>query len=227
MSNATAANRGNLNVLADIFRAASLGDMLAANLIQHRRKFNAVASGTRPENLATLHVLELPNNAKAARVLRGTIRAGAITGEMVEELVFGVTPATTEVGVAPNGSIVFLAADAITDVDVVYIPERLDVVETTLPVVAATGVLAIPAPLIARGVVLLARAEVLTGGVTGRRIILVPGAVNPATGNARLSVAKDAIHFTVADAVTRARVTMLVTPKVPLHTFLETADQYI
>ena len=225
-TNQDAVNRAGPNTLADAFRLMGLGDLLATQTTQTRRKENMDTNGSNSENLATVDVITLPAGAKATSIVRATVRAGGVTGELAPDL-YGVTPGTGEVAVTPNGDIATLATDAITDMDVVYLGERGDVIVTTFPVVPGTGVLTIPPSIVARGVVLLAAVNVLEGTTTGTKIILIPASSAPATTNARLSLAKDVVHFAVADAVTRAQVTLVVAASADPVAFLEADESLI
>lgn len=207
-------NKGDPNNFADLMRRISIGDVLLGQAIQTRRQVDMTAAAQANEgyNVATLSAIAMKTGQlpPAASILRATVRAGGVTGELAPQA-FGATPATTQIAVAPNGAIVTLTADAITNLDIVYVPERGLVVDYTGPVVAATAVMALPASIIGNGIVLLLEAEVLTGSVTGKKIVLVPGAVAPATLSARLSVAKIAVNFNLAtDVPTRARVKLFV-----------------
>jgi len=222
-----AADRANPDTLADFARLIALGSLLQGQVNQVRRKVDMDAAGTNPNNLATLDALDLPASGKACSIVRATVRAGGVTGELTP-VAYGTTPATTQIAVGPNGDIVTLAADAITDMDVVYVPERGDVIETVFPVTSDAIDLAVIAPAIpARGIVLLADVEALEGTATGRKIVLAPGAGAPAAGQARLDVAKDTITFAAADAVTRARVVLVVTAAEQLTDVLESNSQLI
>jgi hypothetical protein len=207
----------NPNTLPDQLKLIALGSLLSGQLPQVRRKVNQVTNGASGYNVATLQVLQLPDGASASSIVRATVRAGTVTGELTP-VAYGTTPATTQIAVAPNGDIVTLAADAITDMDVVYLPERGDVVEAVFPVVA--NAIVIPTPLTARGVITLLEAESLEGTLVQKMIVLVPGAA-PATTKANLSVDHASVLFAVADAVTRARVKLLVTAAEDLCTVLE------
>lgn len=203
-------NRANINTLSSQLSALKLGNVMLGQLNQSLRKVNPSTLGTSGYTLATLHALRVPDNARGASILRATVRAGGVTGELTP-VAYGTTPATTQIAVAPNGDIVVLAADAITDLDVVYASERGDVLQTYLPVVSNVLTLPTAGPW-ARGVVLLLEAEAVTATSAGAKIILVPGAGAPAAGQARLNVAKTTVTFAGADAVTRARVKALVVP---------------
>lgn len=212
------ANYPNTNTIADVLGRLALGDLLLGQLIQFRRSIDMTAAAQANDgyNVATLSPIVMRSDLlpPAATILRATVRAGGVTGELTADA-YGTTPATGHIAVAPNGSIVALTADAITNMDLVYVPERGIVVELFLPVVSGTGVLTIPASLLTggiggNGVVLLLEAEALAATVTGKKIVLVPGTA-PATTQARLNVAKTQVLFNVAtDVVTRARVKLFV-----------------
>jgi hypothetical protein len=214
----TSFDRSDLNTLADLFHKIGIGSLFAGQLPQVRRNIDPDALGTDPHNLATLDAIVLPAHAKASAVLRATVRAGGVTGELTP-VAYGATPITTQIAVSPCGDIVVLGTDAITDMDVVYVPERGDVIDTVFPV--ATNVITLPASITTRGVVLLAEVEALEGTATGDKIVLVPGAGAPAAGQARLDLAKATVTFAAADAVTRARVKLVVTAAEDLAAILE------
>lgn len=211
-------DRGNLNSLADAVRLIKAGQTLSSDVKQTRRNVSMDALGRDPSDLATLD--SLVPAVPAMTIFRAYARAGtAGTGEMTVAAP-NVTPASGEIAVSPAGNIVTLAADAITDVDVEYMPSRGDVFEFEGDV--ATGVMALPAQLTDRGVLILVSAEALVGTVTGDKIVLAPAAGLPATLQARLDVAKANVQFNNAtDAVTRARVTLLIAPEVELTSTLE------
>lgn len=229
MSNITVRDQLNSappSILADIFRDLGIADLLLGQCNQQLRKQNPGTAGANsPYDLSTLSVIVLPDNAKASRMLRCTVRAGGTTGEYTEKAGYGTTPTTTTVGVTPCGNLAFLGTDLVTDADLTYIAERLDVVELYLPVVSGTGVLTIPSALVTQGVVLLMEAEALAGTSTGKKIVLVPAA-SAAAGRAVLSVAKDTVIFNTTDAVTRARVKLGVAPSKALQTKLLADAQY-
>lgn len=209
-TNKDSMNRANPNTVADLFRLIAIGNVLRGQIPQVERGLNMDALGAQPENVSTLDVFKPADGSQALTILRATARAGGVTGELNIDP-FGTTPGTGDIAVAPNGSIVTLASDAITDLDVVYVPDRGDVVELELPVVVATGACPLPAQVTDRKVIALLEAEVLTGAVTGRKLILIPASSAPATAQARLSLPKTTVHFnTATDAPTRARVKLLV-----------------
>lgn len=203
----------NPNVLADAMRIVKLGSILASLPTSLFKKVPAASS----YNLATLLALGLPDDMKAGTIFSAYSRAGTVTGPLTV-VGAGVTPATGEVAVAPNGEIVTLAADAITSLDVVYLPSKADIVEAELAV--ATNVLTIPAAYTAGGVVTLLEAEVTVGTSTGKKIVLVPAASAPAAGQAKLNVAKTTVTFAGADGATKARVKLAIAPAVDVAALL-------
>lgn len=215
-------DRANNNTLADQLRAMRAGHLFLGQMNQHKRRVNPTALGVGSYTLGTLHALQLPDRARAAAVLRATVRAGGVTGELTP-VAYGATPATTQIAVAPNGDIVVLAADAITDMDVTYVSERGDVMgnvqaDASLPFYSlglffpvVSNVLTLPTSgWGARGNILLLEAEAINATATGKKIVLVPGAGAPAAGQARLNIAKSTVTFAGADAVTRARIKLLI-----------------
>lgn len=203
-----ALNRANPNDAWDRARLLELGELLTGHLPQHLRRRTPVAS---PYVDATLKAVLLPGPSKACAILRATSLAGSVTGPLAI-VAPGTTPATGQIAVAPNGDIVTLAADAITSLDVSYVPERGEESEIEISVDPATGFLEIPQRYVDRGVICLAEAEVTAGTLAQRMEILVPASSAPATGNARLSLPMSRVHFAVADAATKARVRLLLAP---------------
>lgn len=209
-------DKANQNTLPDLLRKVQIGQVLRGQITQVLRKKDPAPDAAQ---LATVESIVLPNDAKAAVILRATVRAGGVTGELAVQA-YGTTPSTGQIAVAPNGDIAVLAADLITDMDVVYVPERGDVVTVTADV--ATGVLTIPAPYVSRGVIALLDANATVGTVTGRKKILVPAAGLPATTKAQLNLAKSTVSFNNAtDAVTKATVTLLLAAAIDLDAELE------
>ena len=211
-------DKANPNTLPDHLRALLLGTVLATMLPQVRR--NKVPAADAGSSVSTVEVIALPNNAKANSILRAYARTGtAGMGALVIALP-GVTPASGEIAVASNGDIMVLAADALTNIDVEYVPERGDVVVLTgVPVVS--NVATLPASVTSKGAVLLLDANPTTATSTGRKRVLSPSASTPATGACRLNVAKTTVTFASADAVTVATLTLLVASADDLADILE------
>jgi hypothetical protein len=217
------------NTLADLFRKMALGSYLQGQAVQVRRQVGTGAAGSNqlaasPYNNATALVLALPDGGKASQVLRATVRTnagGVAAGEYTPDAYANATPATLHVGVGPNGNITTLGTDLIADMDLIYIPERGDVIETVLPVIAASGICALPAWLTAKGIVLLLEAEVTVGGALAEKRILIPLTAAPAAGFVQLDLPKANVRFAAADAVTEARIKVLVAPAEALADVLE------
>lgn len=205
-----ALSRANPTSLPNALQQIALGDVLGGQIPQVLRQ--QTPDGGNTEQLGTLEAIVLPDSACCASIIRAQCRAGTGAGELVVDA-YGTTPASTHIAPAPNGDIVLLTADANEGVDVLYNPERGEVVELTQDC-GTDSVLHIPAALVARGVILLREAEALDAAVgkTGKKIIIVPGSA-PATLKANLDLAKSLVQFNDAtDAVTRARVRLLVKP---------------
>jgi len=182
---------------------------------------------------------QLPDDAKCNTILRATSIAGTGgLGSLIPDTqalndtnfaTGGSGPATTlHIGVSPSGDIVTKASDAWTSLDVVYIPEKCDVVEyPALSVVAATGICALPVTATTQGVVLLMEAQALAGTVNGTNIIITPGAISTTTKQCNLNTAKTQVQFVVADAVTSARVKVGLVSAVNQNQLLEAASIFI
>ena len=216
MTTKAALSRANPNTLSDLFRQTNIGQLMRGQIPQVLRARVPAASNLQ---LGTLQSVALPNDAKCASLLRATARTGMVAGEFAAQG-YGVTPMSGEAAPGPNGDIVFLAADAVTNVDLLYIPERGDTVTLTLPVVM--DALTIPAGVVAQQVALLMSVTTV-GGAGGAKIILVPGAA-PAAGQCRLNVAKAQVLFNAMDAITEATVTLLVGAAQDLDAILEAAE---
>lgn len=210
-TNLDSLNRGNPNSIGDLAQAVKLGSVLAGNVPQQLYGVDFDAEGANPGNLATVDALALPDGQKAAVILRAYARTGTAGAGPLAIAAADATPLTGEIAVAPNGNIVTLAADALTDVDVIYEPHRGDVIESVFP--AAADVITLPASVTGRKVVAALEVEAVEGTATGNKIVLTPGAGAPAAGQTRLNVAKTTVTFAAADAVTRARVKLLVAPR--------------
>ncbi len=220
-------NKADINTLADQLRVMLFGDLLLGQMNQTKRKVNPTTLGTSSYTLATLHALRLPDRSRAAVIHRATVRAGGVTGELTPAA-YGATPTTGQIAVAPNGDIVVLAADAITDMDIVYASERGEVIEVVFPVVS--NVLTFPtAGYWARGVSLLLEAEAIVATSTGKKIVVVPGNGATTAGQAKLNLAKGTVIFNGTDAVTRARVRVLIgaTLTAELQTALNETDSFV
>jgi hypothetical protein len=221
------------NLLPDLFRKMAFGSFLQGQAMQVRRQIGTGATGSNQlavsnYTLATQAVLPLPDGGKCSIVQRCTVMtAGVVVGEFTCDVYGTAAAITRHCGPAACGDLQFLAADAVTWADVIYVPERGDVIETYLNVIPGTGVCAIPAWLIAKGIVLLEEAEVVTGTAMGAKMVLIPLTAAPAAGYAQLDLPKANVRFAVADVVSRVRVKVLVAPAEPLADVLEHASDTV
>ncbi len=221
-------NKANPNELADYLRMLGFGDVLRqSTAVQLRNKIPAADS----YNLATVSSLALPDDARAAVVLRAcakTTSAAGTLGELAPQA-FAATPADAQIAVSPNGQIVTLASSAYTKVDCLYIPEKYDVVEFEVGITSANTIaIGTPFPgLVSRGIAFLMEAEATAGTVTGKKIILVPGAGAPAAGQCRLNLAKDTVTFNSGtDVVTKARLKLAVSSAIDVDALLEALTNF-
>jgi hypothetical protein len=226
-----ALNGANPNNIPDEFRQMLLGSFVRAMPIPLRNQVPLVA-GANPYVLATLGAITLPDDAKANTIFRAYARTGTgTTGELALKSAIGngspyTTPTAGTVGVAPSGDIVFLGTDAWTNVDVLYLPEKYDVVELNLPV--ASNVMTLPTSVTTQGVVFMLEAQATAGTTIGTKVVLAPSASAPgSTGQANLNILKTQVLFTVADAVTAARVKLGLCNATDLNAFLETAQNFM
>jgi hypothetical protein len=222
-----ALNGANANQVADALRLMGFGSFVRAMPIPLRNLDPNTAPANPYALSASYQSIKLPDDAKAASILRAYARTGTGTaGELTPEATAG-SPYTApgsggEIGVSPSGDLLFHAADAYTNVDVVYQPEKYDVKELILTV--SSSVLTIPSALVTQGVVFLMEAQALAGTTVGTEFIQVPSNSAPSTGQACLNLAKSEVLFATADAVTQARVKLGVANALDLNAFLETAQ---
>lgn len=199
-TNQQAFNRSDLNTLADLLRKFGFGDILAALPTFLRRSATAAVpySGPSPK-VSTQNSPALAITAAYARAGAGAVGALAV--------VTAVPPAAGQISIAPNGDIITAAADAWTSVDVAFQPDKGDIIELTTDVIA--NVLALPQNVLNAGAVRLLEAEALVGGSTGKKFCEAIGAA-PGAGEASLNTALTQVSFNAGDAVTSARVKLLV-----------------
>jgi hypothetical protein len=225
-TNRQALNRADLNTMMDMLRSGTFGDMLRT-LPVHLQGVSAGTTGACAQQLASLGTVVLPEDAKAAVIHRCTVRAnsGSVSnGEYTVEA-YGTTPATTQVAVAPNGDIVFLGSDGVTQADIVYTPMKGDVLgnvavtagqlaastngNTSLTLNTPSGIGTLPT-FVSGKTKLLMQALANTATNTGQKIILVPATGVVATTKAALSQDGTKVYFNSAtDAVTNATVDLL------------------
>lgn len=202
--------------VADALRMAKLGTRLRSFSTSLYRQAPALGN---PYDGTAVPVITLPDDAKAQTIGRVYARAGtAGTGEMTV-VAPGATLASGQVQVTPSGNIAFLAADAITDVDVDYKPLRADVV--TFVGSPASGVIALPTQITSLGAIVIIEAEATAGGAGGKLRVLAPGSGTPATGQCRLSVNKATVLVYAADGATSVRLKLGIVPKIDENAMLE------
>jgi hypothetical protein len=213
---------GNLNAL-------DFGDILRGLRTTLRAK-TVLGTGINPYVAAAAQSIALPEGAKANSVITAYARAGGGTlGPLVVDAPDGLTAAAGHIGVSPNGDLLFAAADAWTSVDVVYEPEKADVIEIVVPVIPGTGIGLLPQSLasVKAGVVSLLEAESLAGALVSKMHVVAPANGAPATTLVNLDLAKLNVRFAVADAVTSARLKLSVTCAVDVDALLEAASTSI
>lgn len=207
-------NRAVPDHLADLLRTVRIGDVLAGHVPQQVRKAAPAADANQ---LATLESIALPKHMRATAILRAYARstgASGTLGELAVQLA-NTTPADGQIAIAPNGDVVVLASADYSDIDVDYVPANGEVVELPeLPV--ASNALTIPTPYVTRGVIYLLEAVATAGTSAGQKIITAPSASTASAGHARLDIAKATVKFNGTDAITKARVTLLVVPTTQL-----------
>ncbi len=222
-TNREALNQASPDTIADILRNIELGTLLRGQVHQQLRRMVPVTDPVSPSGTA-VQTIKLAQHGKASRILRAYCRAGgaSIPGEFTPDAGAYAAPATLHCAIQPNGDICVLTADAVTDIDIAYLPERGDVQALpALPLVS--NALAIPAAYTAApgGVVLLLSASGTVGGVTTNLRINKPAATNATNGTASLDLAKANVLFsTGGDAFTSGQVTLLVCAANDLATFL-------
>lgn len=210
MSLKDALNRASLSHLPDMLQVVKLGDFMRSATC---RLYKKAASAPVPlDQIAAVHTIKLPMDCKAARILRAYARAGSGTPGELTQATAPMTSATSagQINISAAGDLTFAAADAWTSVDVEYVPEELEVFSMTLPV--ASNDIALPAFITNRGAVMLMRATLDTGTVTGEGKIIAPGARSSTTLQVNLDAAKAVVQFVAADAVTKATFWVGVAP---------------
>lgn len=204
-----ALNRADLNTLADQLRALAFGTILRFLTCYVRKSAVAAVAYSGASPAVTGKSTDVP----AASIISAYARAGA--GTVGPLTVVAYPPAAGQIAIAPNGAIVTAAADAWTSVDVTFVPDKGDVIEFTGDVVANS--LALPTPMTDPGAIRLLEVESITGTTTGKLFVEAIGTA-PGAGEASLNFALSAVAFNAGDAVTKARIKVLVcaTPDVNL-----------
>ncbi len=218
----------NPQVLADMLRQIKIGSHLRAMPTQIIGAKLDGAAATNPYVVAAAQSITLPDDAKCGFILSAWARAGTGTkGPLTIETdgVADLEPGAHSIGQSATGDLLFLHTDAYTSVDVMYVPAKYDVVEATLPVIASTGVCAFPVSW--ANPMFILEAEALVGSVTGKCIIDPPVATQATTKHASLLLTKASMLFTIADAVTSARVKLAIAPGTDMNALLEAASNFL
>ncbi len=219
-------NKAPPGSLPDMFRTLAIGSLLRAVPTTLRKKTTAVG----PNNIATIFTIALPDDAKAAvlHTAYGRVNGGGVVaGPLTVDAEAATAPATLHAKVTPTGDLAFLGTDAWTSVDVLYTPEKCDIVEAVCSCVAGTGVVTIPTSLVSRGVVRLLEAEILVGTLTGTKFIVAAAAAAPATTLAGLNLAKTAAWVAIADAATSVRLKLAVVSAVDSDALLAADSNFV
>jgi hypothetical protein len=179
--------------------------------------------------LATTHIVRLPDACKAQSLHRAYARVGTVSGELTCDAGRQTTTiVTAHAAVTESGDIALLSTDAITSIDLEYVPAKQDIVEVTLPVVAASGVCALPAWITTRGVKTIVGATIVTATNTGTCKVITPAAAVPtSTLNVNLNVAKTQVQFRIADAVTLATIKLALVPAIDTNAVLAAASSVV
>jgi hypothetical protein len=211
----------NLNFLPALLARFAFGKILSA---LPRQVMRAAVNLNPTDMIAAVDSIKLPDDAKAISILYAVAVTGSGTKGVltVDAGVMTTAPAAGHCQVTASRDIAFADADAWTGVDLVYQPLKLDVVELTLPVVGASGVLTIPTTYAGR-VVVLEEATVLTAtaGVGVCKVVTTADTNAGTTLTANLNLAKTTVLFRAADAVTSAKVKLGLVPVADVHALLE------
>lgn len=207
-----ALDRGNLGQMGDGFRAIKLGTALT--LLLTVWAYGAVPAVGATGKPATVNTIALPNNAKAASIVSAYARTGTGTCGPLTVVASGTIPGAGEIAVSPDGDIVTAAADAYTLVDVCYHPVYGDLVED-LELTVSSNAATIPTRYQGK-VLMLVKAEALTGTVTGRQYVDKPGA-SLSSQECALALNKNTVNFKNTDAVTSCKLSFLMYPSVNAH----------
>lgn len=161
------------------------------------------------EGAVATNVFTLPEDAKAAEIVRAFKRVAGTTGYSVVVAPETAAPAATQVTVAPNGDILFAAADAVTQAEILYQPMEGEIFEDTVSVAASLALFAQ-----SRRGLLLISATIVTGVIPGAKTVVARGTAS-AAGQAAISIVGTGVLFNAADVVTGvARLRYIAVPGV-------------
>ena len=210
-----ALNRANPGTISDTLRTVQFGDMVRSMPYTLIGQAPAVAN---PYDVQADTVVVLPDDAKAREATWAYARVGSGTkGKLTH--VTADTVGAGEYTETPCGNLVFNASDAWTKVDVHVEPYKGDVYEMTLPV--ASHILTIPTAYSDRGCLVLLEAESTVGTLVQKLMVTKPASSNSTTATACFSLSKATVLFAAANAVTTARVKILVAPLTDVDALLQ------
>lgn len=218
-------NSALLTTLSTLFQMINLGAFIRSSRTFLRGKAPDAINNSYVLN-AAVQSIALPEAAKCHTIRSvyargGTGTKGLLTVDQTLYSAANTAPAAGHCSVSPNGDLLFAAADAWTLLDIVYEPEKYDVIELQLPAVAS--VVTLPTWVTARGVLFLMEAESLVGTLVAKMNVVASVDAAPATTKAALKLAKDTVNFAVADGVTSARVKLAIASAVDVDAVLEAA----
>lgn len=213
--------------IADLLRAMSFGHFVRA-MPARLVGLVPVAATVNPYVNASAQSVPLPDDAKAAFIFRAYGRAGsgtlaALTIDTPDPTGAAANPSAGHIAFSPNGDIVVNAGDAWTALDVLYMPEKYDVVELTLPVGSSNTTLVLPTSL--PPVLFLMEAEG-TAPTDAKLIVDAAGTPTPGAGHAALDAGKLNVIFHGATGYTQARVKLAVAASLDLNAFLESTSNF-
>jgi hypothetical protein len=193
-------NAANPNELADMLKAIGLGDIARA---LPTKLYAAAVVASPADMIANVQTTQLPNDAKAVKVVRAYARAGSGTlGELtVDAPPMSSATAAGHVNVSESGDITYASADAWTSVDVEYATEKLNVQIVNLLVSATADTFVVPTNF--GTAVRLMSVTVTAGTTTGVYAVVAPSDSKPgSTKQVNFKLAKDKILTKATDAAT-------------------------
>ena len=215
-------NDANPTSLGSALQQVRLGDIIRSLPLKRYKLVPTAASAT---VIATTDTIILPDDAKCEKLLKVYVRTGSnsVTGALLcDEGAQTTTITTGHAARTEAGDIAFFATDALTLVDIYYMPAKMDVVTLDLPVVAGTGICALPTWVTAKGVHMVMGAVITAATNKGTCAVITPSASVPTTTlNVNLNVPKTQVQFRIADAVTRATVKLGLIPATDLDALLQ------
>lgn len=217
-------NDASPNVIADVLRQLEFGNVLRALPVRLWKQVPL----TSPTNMvASVHSITLPNDAKCEQVLAAYARTGTVNGALTPDVaIMTSAPSSGHIGHSQSGDLTFLSTDAITSVDVLYVPRKQETITLTLPVVPGTGVMTIPAAFSSR-ITSLISAVVVTPTPATCAVVIPSDTAPTGASTVSLNVAKTGVLFRIADSVTSATVVLGLIPGTDMNALLEAAGTIV